>query len=345
MTFIWPPLLLTVLLVPLGVLLAGRIADRRKARVAELAGLSGGRAGDGSGAGAATGPSSMRRLLDRLPAALATAAIAILCVALARPQASVALPRLEGTLMLLFDVSGSMAADDVAPSRMEAAKTAARSIVDARPEGVVIGVVAFSDAGLAVQEPTSDQAAVLAAIERMAPARGTSLGAGILATLDAIDTARATTPRSYYSNESPEPSETAAPVAPGSDASTLIVVLSDGENNQRPDPMGAATAAADRGIRIVTLGVGTAAGTTLDLDGFRVQTKLDEATLQAIADTTAGAYLPADDAAGAGAYDELSRALVVRDEQVELTGLVGGLGLVLLVAAAGLSLARGGRLP
>jgi len=339
MTFLWPPFLLTLILVPLGVLIAGRISDRRRARVAELSGLAGPRVASPPGS------SPGHRFLARLPAALAVGAFGVLCVALARPQATVALPRLEGTLMLLFDVSGSMAADDVAPSRMEAAKAAARSIVDARPEGVVIGVVAFSDAGLAVQEPTSDQAAVLAAVERMVPSRGTSLGAGILATLDALDKARATTPPDYYSNRSPDPTATPAPVPPGSDAATLIVVLSDGENTDRPDPLEAATVAANRGIRIVTLGVGTAAGTTLDLDGFRVQTHLDEGALQAISDLTAGTYLPAGDQAGAGVYDELARALVVRDEDVELTALVGALGLVLLLVAAGLSLVHGGRLP
>jgi Ca-activated chloride channel family protein len=308
--------------------------------VAALVGFHG-----GSGATGASSRSAGRRLLDVLPGALVTAAAVVLCVALARPQAIVALPRLEGTVMLLFDVSGSMAADDVSPTRMEAAKAAARSIVDARPDGVVIGVVAFSDAGLAVQEPTSDQATVDAAIARMAPSRGTSLGAGILATLTAIDKARATTPRSYYSNQSPEPSAAPAPVPPGSDASTMIIVLSDGENNERPDPVTAATAAANRGIRVVTLGVGTTAGTTLDLDGFRVQTKLDEATLQSIASTTAGTYVAADQAATAGVYDQLSRALVVRDEGVELTGLVAAVGLALLVAGAAISLARAGRMP
>jgi Ca-activated chloride channel family protein len=338
-TFLWPPLLLTLLLVPLGVLVAGRIADRRRARVTELQGLR------GPAPRPAGSPGALRRGLDRLPPLLATSAFVVLCVALARPQATVALPRIEGTLMLLFDVSGSMAADDVQPSRMEAAKAAARSIVQARPDGVVIGVVAFSDAGLAVQEPTSDQAAVLAAVERMEPARGTSLGAGILATLDALDKARAVTPPEYYSNRSPEPTETPAPVAPGSDAATLIVVLSDGENNERPDPLEAAQVAADRGIRIVTLGVGTPAGSTLDLDGFRVQTRLDEATLQAIADRTEGSYQPADDGAHGGVYDELARALVIRNEGVELTGLVGAAGLVLLIVAAAVSLARGGRLP
>ncbi len=345
MTFQWPFMLLTLLLVPVGLLASRRISERRRARVSDLTGLAGPGRAAATGASEATGAAgAARRAAGALPAVLVTCAVVVLCVALARPQATVALPRLEGTVMLLFDVSGSMAADDVSPTRMEAAKAAAKAIVDARPEGVVIGVVAFSDAGLAVQEPTSDQAAVEAAIARMAPARGTSLGAGILATLQAIDKARAGTPRNYYSNQTPAPTATPAPVAPGSDASTMIVILSDGENNERPDPLTAAQAAADRGIRVLTLGVGTAQGTTLDLDGFKVQTKLDASTLQAVADRTDGTYLPVDQATS-GVYDELARALVVRDENVELTGLVAALGLALLVAGAAISLARGGRLP
>ncbi len=270
----------------------------------------------------------------------------MLAVALARPQATVALPRLEGTLMLMFDVSGSMAATDATPTRLEAAKAVAKTIVDGKPDGVVIGVVAFSDTGVAVQPPTQDTVAVLAAIDRMVPTRGTSLGAGILATLDAISKAQADTPVDYYSNRSPEPTPSRAPVEPGSDAATMIVVLSDGENNQRPDPAAAAQAAADRGVRIMAIGVGTVAGATLDLDGFKVQTALDEGTLQQIADTTAGAYQPAADGDPAAAvYGELARRLVVRSEPMEITALLAVAALVLLVAAAALSLARTGRLP
>ncbi|HYO44108.1 MAG TPA: VWA domain-containing protein [Candidatus Limnocylindrales bacterium] len=339
MTFLWPPLLLAVLLVPAGAWIAMRLDRRRRARVTDLS---------GTGLANAATPSG-RRLLDRLPAALAVAGFTVLALALARPQATVALPRLEGTLMLVFDVSGSMAADDVAPNRMEVARAAGLDLVGRRPEGVVIGVVAFSDAGVAVQPPTSDSTAVEAAIARLEPTRGTSLGAGILAALDAIEKARAQTPAEYYSNRSPDPSETSAtpePVEPGSDAATLVVVLSDGENNERPNPLEAAAAVADRGIRIVSVGIGTPEGAVLDLDGFRVETSLDEATLRGLADATGGSYAAATDGDPAtGVYDELARALVVRDEPLELTGLVASLGLVLLLGGTALSLLRGGRLP
>lgn len=339
MTLTWPVLLLALLLVPAGIWLALWVDRRRRARVAALAG-SLGRADTPAGTGRGG------RVVAALPAVLVVAALAVMAMALARPTAPVALPRLEGTLMLVVDVSGSMAADDVAPTRLDEAKAIAMGIVDGRPDGVVVGVVAFSDSGVAIQEPTADNAAVEAAIARLVPTRGTSLGGGILAALDAIDKARAQTPAEYYSNRSPAPTPSPVAAAPGSDAATMVVVISDGENNERPDPADAAQSAAGRGIRIAAIGVGTATGATLDLDGFRIDTRLDEATLQVLADTTAGSYAPA--ASGdpaAGVYDELSRALVIREEPVELTALAAALALVLLVAGVGLSLARTGRLP
>lgn len=335
MTFEWPILLLAVGLVPLGILAARAIDARRQARVAGLGGL--GRA--------ATGPGRSAGRTGRVTAILVVFAFVLLALALGRPAATVSLPRVEGTLVLTFDVSASMAADDVSPTRMEVAKAAARTIVEAQPAGVVVGVVAFSDAGLAVQAPTSDQATVLAAIERLAPSRGTSLGQGILAALGAIAQAESDTPASYYSNRSAEPTDTPAPVAPGSHDAAAIVVFSDGENNERPDPLSAARTAADLGIRIVTIGVGTAAGTTLDLDGFRVQSALDEPALRAVSDLTAGTYQAADAVDASAIYDQLARHLVLRDESLELTALVAAAGLVLLVGATVLSLARTGRLP
>ena len=133
---------------------------------------------------------------------------------------------------------------------------------------------------------------------------------------------------------------------PGSDAATLIVVLSDGENNADPDPAEAAVVAGERGLRIAAIGIGTTQGATLDLDGFRIDTRLDEVALKRLADLTAGSYVAATegDAAG-GIYEELARQLVIREEPVELTALGSALGLLLLVLGVGLSLARSGRLP
>lgn len=338
MTFQWPILLVAVALVPAWFLAAGVIDRRRRARLAGLGGLS---REAGTGGGAARRGAGAARVATILVAA----AFVILAVALARPQATISTPRIEGTLMLTFDVSASMAASDVTPTRMEVAKTAARSVVGHAPPGVVVGVVAFSDAGLTVQAPTADQAAVVAAIERLAPSRGTSVGQGILAALGAIAQAESDTPSGYYSNRSAAPTESPAPVPPGSHDGAAIVLFSDGENNERPDPLGAAQTAADRGIRIVTVGVGTTAGATLDLDGFRVQSALDEDALRNVADLTAGAYEPAPSLEPSAVYDQLSRHLVLRDETLELTALFAAAGLLLLLAATVVSLARSGRLP
>ena len=210
----------------------------------------------------------------------------MLGVAIARPQATVALPRPEGTVMLTFDVSASMAATDLPPTRMEAAQTIASNIVKQQPPGVVIGIVAFSDAGIAVQAPTSDQADVLAAIDRLTPSNGTSVGQGLIATLGAIQKAEGRHARRLLQQPLARPDVRAGGRSRrASDASTVIVLLSDGENNERPDPIQVAQQAADLGHpdrhdrrrRART-------APTSSLDGFKVHTQLDDATLQQIAD-------------------------------------------------------------
>jgi hypothetical protein len=138
--------------------------------------------------------------------------LTILAIALARPQAVVALPKQEGTVILAFDVSGSMAADDIKPTRMQAAQAAARDFVKHQPLFVQTGVVAFSDTGLSVQVPTNDPSAVLAAINRLAPQSGTSVGQGILASLNVIATgASGGQPAEIYSNLLLTPTPTPTP--------------------------------------------------------------------------------------------------------------------------------------
>jgi Ca-activated chloride channel family protein len=241
-----------------------------------------------------------------------------------------------------------MAADDLKPTRMEAAKAAARDFVERQPSTVLVGVVAFSDAGLTVQAPTKDQAAVLATINRLAPARGTSLAGGILASLEAIALVEDPPPTNYYSNRSPEPSSTPSPppVPPGSDRSAAIVLLTDGENNENPDPVAAAQNAADRGVRIDTVGIGSTTGATLDVNGFRIHTQLDEPTLQQIAEITGGTYYHADDVPGLQAiYEGLDPRLTIGPQTIELTPVFAGVGMLLLAAGALASLLWIGRLP
>jgi Ca-activated chloride channel family protein len=335
-SFIWPPLLILLLLVPAGVWLVGLLDRRRRRQVAE-------RGGSGLAVSAGRRQTGLR---GRVPGALLLVGLSIMLVALARPQGTVDLPREEGTVILAFDVSGSMAADDLKPTRMDAAKAASQAFVEHQPSSVVVGVVAFSDAGLAVQTPTDDQATVLAAIDRLAPQKGTALGQGILASLNAIAVARNGPSTNYYSNRTPAPTPSPTPVPAGTHAPAVIVLLTDGENNESPDPLAAAQAAADQGVRIFTVGLGSPAGTTLDLNGFKVHTQLDESLLQQIARITDGAYYAAADQRDlASVYDQLDMQLVVRPETIELTSIFAGASIVFLALGGLSSLLWLGRLP
>jgi Ca-activated chloride channel homolog len=335
-SLIWPQMLLSLALIPLGAWLYLGVGARRRRRAASAGGWDLLAAGD-------AGPQGLRR---RLPGVLLLAGFAVMCVALARPQGTLALPVEEGTVILAFDVSASMAADDLQPTRMEAAKAASQAFVQAQPPGVVIGVVAFSDSGLSVQAPSSDQATVLAAINRLAPERGTALGQGISAALQAIEAAENGPSVDYYSNRSPEPTATPAPVPPGSHGSAVIVLLTDGENNESPDPLEVAQLAADQGIRIDTIGLGSSTGATLDLNGFRVHTQLDADLLEQISQLTQGTYFSAADAADLTAiYATLDTQLQVKPQAIEVTALFAGVSLLILLAGGLSSLYWLGRLP
>src|SRR5450759_5358086 len=339
MSFIWPPMLLSLALIPLGVLLYRFLDGRRRRRLATYGGAG------------AQGTARRPGFRSRVPAAFLLLGLVVMSVALARPQAVVSLPRQEGTVILAFDVSASMAATDLAPTRIAAAKVAAKDFVARQPSSITIGVVAFSDSGVSVQAPTNDQATVNAAIDRLTPQRGTSVAAGITASLKVIATAEAG-PFSgdYYTNQTPGPAPTLAPtptpMPPGVHAPAVIILLSDGENNENPDPAAAAQAAADQGVRIYTVGIGSAAGTTVTVEGFQVFTQLDEATLQGISDTTGGTYYAATDAQQLrSVYDNIDTQVVLQPQMTEITSLLAGMSLLLLFAGGLTSLLWLGRLP
>ncbi|MGD0247545.1 MAG: VWA domain-containing protein [Candidatus Limnocylindrales bacterium] len=337
MSFIWPQMLLVLTLIPLGVVVSLFLDGRRRRRLAAYG-------------GSALAQGITRRSvgpLGRMPAALVLCALVVMAVAMARPQAVVPLPRTEGTVMLAFDVSASMSATDLAPTRMAAAKAAAKDFVGRQPSGVTIGVVAFSDSGVSVQTPTNDRDTVLDAIDRLTPQRGTSVGRGIQASLDAIAVAEAGYfSNDYYTNQSAAPTATATPVPSGTHAPAVIVVLSDGENNESPDPIAAAQAAANQGVAIYTVGIGSAAGTTVTVNGFQLFTQLDEATLQEISKVTGGTYFNATDSQQLlSIYDNLDTQFVVQPQLTEITSLLAGLSLLMLLAGALTSLKWLGRLP
>jgi Ca-activated chloride channel family protein len=347
MTFLWPGMLLALLLIPLGILAARAIDRRRRGRWSAFVRPE-------------RGPrrSAPLELAARAVPLLSITAISVLIVALARPVGAIPIHRSEGTLILTFDVSGSMSATDVGGTRLQAAKAAARWLVSQRPDGVVIGVVAFSDGGMSVQVPTSDERTVNEAIDRLAPALGTSLGEGVLVAIDTIDRLERGTPVSYYSEREPTVTPPPPAVQPGSHSEAAIVLLTDGENTVPPDPATTALTAADRGIRVHTIGIGSATGTTLDLDGFIVQTQLDAAILRFIADATEGSAQVVDAIPSAAPdaepavvvdanaiYESLGTRPTIDAEPIELTAVAAGLGLVLLVASTLLSLFVSGRAP
>ncbi len=337
MSFIWPVMLFSLLLVPLFIGVYILVLRRRQQITARYSGL-------GLDQTIARAGPGFRR---HLPPALFLGGLAILLTGLARPEMVVRLPKVEGTVILAFDVSGSMAADDLKPTRMEAAKAAARDFVDRQPTSVQIGVVAFSDQGFAVQAPTKEKDAILASISRLAPQRGTSLANGILASLNTIaaDQGQDQGPLNY-SNRTPAPTPTPTPVPPGTHVPSVIVLLTDGENNESPDPLVAAQAAAERGVRIYTVGIGSAAGTSLHVNGFTVYTQLDEAMLQQIAQITDGTYYnAANEQDLLDIYDHLDPQLVVKPEKMEVTSIFAGASIFVMLLGGVFSLLWFSRLP
>ncbi len=270
-----------------------------------------------------------------IPAMLFLGGLCILLLAMARPQMNVSLPKVEGIVILAFDVSGSMSADDFQPTRMEAAKIVAKEFVERQPTSVQIGIVAFSDSAFSVQLPTNDQASILASIDRLQTQRGTSLANGIMVSLNTI--ANANSEPSIA--EGTDPASTPTPMPAGTDQSAVIVLLTDGENNMEPDPLAAAQLAADRGIRIHTIGIGSAAGTVLDVNNFTVFTQLDEATLQQISEITEGLYFNAESEEDLRTiYDNIEPRLKIEQEQTEVTAIFAGFSILVLLVGGMLSL-------
>lgn len=336
MTFIWPAMLLFLALLPLFVLVYLRMQQQRRQIAARYGSLI---------IASSSGAQSLG-LRRHIPPAIFLGALALMIFALARPEAVIGVPRIEGMVILAFDVSGSMAADDLEPTRLGAAKAAAADFVERQPPTVLLGVVAFSDSGLTIQQPTYNQEDVLAAIRRLDPARGTSLGNGILVALNVIETGAAGEETNYYSNLTPQPTPSPTPVPAGTYASSTIVLLTDGENTAEPDPLEAAQTAADRGVRIYTIGIGSAAGTVLDIEGFSVFTQLDEALLQQIARMTGGSYFNAESREELlDIYDNLSREFVIRPEPMEITPVLAGMSILALLLGGALSMFWLGRVP
>ncbi|HEX2698307.1 MAG TPA: VWA domain-containing protein, partial [Anaerolineales bacterium] len=257
------------------------------------------------------------------------------------------------TVILAFDVSGSMAADDLKPTRLEAAKVAARDFIEHQPPSVQIGIVAFSDSGFSVQAPTNDQDAILASINRLTPQRGTALANGILVSLDTIAKSldrgaqgETNGEPSHLSNLTPAPTLSPTPIPSSTYTSAVIVLLTDGENNERPDPLSAAQTAADRGVRIYTVGIGSPTGANLHINGFTIHTQLDADMLQQIAQVTGGTYYNAENEQELQSiYDNLNPQLVIKPEKMEVTSIFAGVSVLFFLVGGLFSLMWFNHLP
>ena len=335
MSFIWTSMLWSLILIPLLILLYLRM-QRRRAQIALRYG-SLGLVQQASGRGV-----GMRR---HVPAILFLVGLTVLFVALARPQMVIGLPKVEGIVILAFDVSGSMAAEDFEPNRLEAAKAVAIDFVSRQPSTVKVGVVAFSESGLSVQIPSADQTAIIDAIERLKPQRGTSLANGIVASLNTIANLTGQEPIVGFEGADVAPPLNVTPEV-SADQSSVIVLFTDGENNMNPDPVEAALLAAERGVRIHTIAVGSPEGIELTVNGFTVFTQVDEAALQQISEITQGIYYNAQDEDDLReVYESIEPRLKIEEEAQEVTAVFAGVSILILLIGGLLSLLWFSRVP
>ncbi|MBI5877480.1 MAG: VWA domain-containing protein [Chloroflexi bacterium] len=342
MSFLWPGMLWFLLVLPVLVALYVWSQRRRSAYAIRYASLSLVKDALGKGPG----------IKRHIPPALFLLAVAAMIVGLARPESTIIVPRQEGTVILVIDVSGSMQAEDMQPTRMEAAKEAATRFVERQPQGVRIGVVSFTDNAAIVQSPTVDKEPVLSAINRLQPQRGTAVGRGLASALDAIfQTNMAQAIEAPQGGRGgPGAPVTPAPalpkLPPGEYAPAIVVLLTDGESNVGPDPVEVARLAADRRVRVYTVGVGSPDGVLLRIQGRAVRTRLDESTLKQMSDLTDGDYYRASTETDLkNIYDRLGTSTVVRTEKTEITFLFTASAIVVSLLAGMLSLLWFNRLP
>jgi Ca-activated chloride channel family protein len=332
MSFLWPEMLWLLLVLPM--LLAAYVAVLRRKKKLALRYASLGLVREAMGAG--------QRIRRHIPPALFFVALAAMILAIARPQATITLPTQHETVILAMDISGSMRATDVEPNRLVAAQNAAKQFVADQPENVRIGVVAFAGTATVAQAPTRNREDVIAAIDRFQLQRATAIGSAIIVSLatifpnEGIDVGELT----YGNAKKNEKSAAAKPVPPGSYASAVIILLTDGQRTTGPDSIQAAKMAAERGVRIYTVGVGTPEGKIIGFEGWSMRVRLDEETLKAVADITRGEYFYAGNAVDLKkVYQALNAKLVMERKKTEVTALFSGLAALLAVISAALSLA------
>lgn len=340
MTFLWPQFLWLLLALPLLVAVYVWLLRRKKKLALRYASLSIVKEALGPGRG-------IRR---HVPPVLFLLSVAAMLLAAARPLAVVTLPMAQETIMLAMDVSGSMRATDVQPNRLVAAQNAAKAFLAQLPRQVRVGIVAFAGSAQVVQVPTVNREDLVSAIDRFQLQRGTAIGNGIvmsLATifpdagidLNAMGNGRERR-RGIAIDQAPkQDSKEFVPVAPGSYGSAAIILLTDGQRTTGVDSLEAAQLAADRGVRVYTVGVGTVDGETIGFEGWSMRVRLDEETLKRIANTTQAEYFYAGSADTLKkVYERLSARLTVEKKETEISALLALAAAVLAILSASLSL-------
>jgi len=336
MTFIWPEMLWLMLVLP--ALLAAYVWVLRKKKKLALRYASLAMVREAMGAG--------QRIKRHIPPALFFLALAAMLLALARPQATITLPTQHETVILAMDISGSMRATDVEPNRLVAAQNAAKQFIAEQPENVRIGVVAFAGTATVAQAPTRNREDVVAAIDRFQLQRATAIGSAIIVSLATIfPEAGIDIGALTYGFDGPKKNEKPSapahkPVPPGSYSSAVVILLTDGQRTTGPDSIQAAKMAAERGVRIYTVGVGTPDGKIIGFEGWSMRVRLDEETLKSIADITRAEYFYAGNAVDLSkVYEALNAKLVLERKKTEVTALFAGLAALFAVVSAALSLA------
>ncbi len=340
MTFLWPDMLWLLMAVPALVAVYILLLRRKKKAALRYASLS--MVKEAMGAG--------QHFRRHVPPLLFLLALATMIAAVARPAAIVTLPTQQQTIILAMDVSGSMRAKDVEPNRLVAAQGAAKAFVADLPRDVRVGVVSFAGTAAVVQPPTENREDVLAAIDRFQLQRGTAIGSGIIVSLATIfPDAGIDVSETIYGRAAPRPlpldpgrtpeQKAFTPVPPGSYASAAIILLTDGQRTTGPDSLEAAKMAADRGVRVFTVGVGTPNGEVIGFEGWSFRARLDEDTLKAIAHLTRGEYFHAGSALDLKkVYQSLNARLVFEKKQTEITALFSAAAAGLTLVSAFLSL-------
>ena len=334
MTFLWPEMLWFMLALPMLLGAYIWVLRRKKKQAVRYASLTMVREAMGAG----------QRIRRHIPPLLLFLSLGAMLLALARPQATVTLPTQHETVILAMDISGSMRATDVEPNRLVAAQNAAKQFVAEQPENVRVGVVAFAGTATVAQAPTRNREDVIAAIDRFQLQRATAIGSAIIVSLatifpnQGIDVGELTYGNAKKGEKSAAPAR--KPVPPGSYASAVVILLTDGQRTTGPDSVQAAKMAAERGVRIYTVGVGTPDGKIIGFEGWSMRVRLDEETLKAIADITRGEYFYAGNAVDLKkVYQALNAKLVLERKKTEVTAILAGVAALFAVVSAALSLA------